>query len=92
MKKNNIIVLCLLLVMTHLSCKSYVKFSDINCEYKGAIIYDRHDFTKMDRGILYYIKYEGRIFPVRVYEIDNNYKIGDTINGDCLFGKKMDKF
>lgn len=57
--------------------------TDINCEYPGGIIYEKYDFREFDGTIHFDIKYKGQMFYVEAYEIDFNYKAGDTINKPC---------
>lgn len=66
------------------SCNISDKKVDINCVYKDAIIYEKYDFSKIDGTTVYDIKYKGEIIKyVTVYEIDNGYDVGDTINKPC---------
>jgi len=73
-----------LLVAGATSCSEPERRVDINCKYQGAIIYEKHDFTKIDGSTLYDIKYKGEILKyVSVYDIDNSYNVGDTVNRPC---------
>jgi hypothetical protein len=73
-----------LLVAGATSCSQPDKRVDINCIYKGAIIYKKYDFIKIDGSTLYDIKYKGEILKyVEVYDIDNGYNVGDTVNRPC---------
>lgn len=68
----------LLLLILFSACYSRV---DINCKYQGAVVYDR---MRPSIGAAYLtIKYQGNIFDVYVYKIDETYKVGDTINKPC---------
>lgn len=80
--KHKLVFASLLLIAS--SCLETEKRVDINCEYKGAIVYAKHDLSKINGRVWYDIKYNGEILEfVDVYEIDNNYKVGDTINRPC---------
>lgn len=63
------------------SC-SHIDLKDINCIYQGGIIIGKHSFS---HEVSYDIKYKGDILNyVQVYDIDSNYKVGDTINKPCI--------
>lgn len=73
-----------LLIVGTISCSQIDKRVDINCIYKDAIIYKKYDFTKIDGRTYYDIKYKGEILKgIEVYDIDNGYNVGDTINRPC---------
>jgi hypothetical protein len=78
MRKWKILIIALILG----SCESG-DASDINCEYQGGIIYEKHPRTKWF-GCYYTIKYEGEFIEVSAFDLDSHYEVGDTINGTCL--------
>ena len=75
--------LLLLIIVLAVGCEQSPALTDINCEYLGAIVYSKSDYTGRADGHILHIKHRGKIFWVKTYEIDNNYKVGDTIKNPC---------
>lgn len=90
--KNLITILSILLIIS--SCNSRKDAHawedekvEINCLYQGGIIIQK-DTIYFIYPPHYTIKYKGEIIKARYYEIDNKYKVGDTINKPCV-GKEF---
>ncbi len=76
--------LLLLAIVALSSCVSDDKRCDINCQYNGAIIYEKYDFRNINKTVYYDFKYQGEIIHIQAYEKDFNYYVGDTINKPCI--------
>ena len=60
-----------------------VKAIDINCKYRGAIILEKRNFGS-SHSTHYDLKYHEQILEnIAVYDIDNAYRVGDTVDGSC---------
>jgi hypothetical protein len=68
------------LALLFTSCSTIEK-EDINCKYNGGVIYQVHKHWNN----CYDIKYNGEILHyVYGYEINGEYKAGDTIKSLCI--------
>ena len=52
---------------------------DIDCEYPGAIVMSRDTFWHCLS-----LKFKGEIIHTGYYDIQAHYRVGDTINQQCI--------
>lgn len=74
----------LFIISTLLSCEGIGRSpEEINCKYQGGLILDK--FINLKGEAIYDVKHAGKVYrSVLVYQIDNGYEVGDTINRPCV--------
>lgn len=77
-------ILVILIALVLIGCGEANPAQEVNCDYKGGIILDRHDFGEFG-GVFIKIKFEGEVIDkIQLFDIDKEYQVGDTINKPCI--------